>query len=438
MSKQHKTTTKTKTITGFSAESTAAGVEEYILKSNNLRVLYCHRPDTETISTNITYRVGAIDEDRGETGLAHMLEHMLFKPTTADKAAKIPEGGVMRFEREVGCILNANTWKDRTTYFFNYPQTHFDRAVRLEAERMNGVVLTPAVFKPEQGNVLSEFDMYNGDPDFALCVQMVGLAFQSHSYGHETIGYREDIEAYTAEKLERFYRNYYRPDNATLMVVGDIDRETALETVKKHFGTVKNPDTPIPRQTAVEPKQEGIRRVEIKRESSTNLVNIGFKHAPLRSKEWHATNILLRVLASGPESLLHKALIDTGKAADIDTLLEPTRDPNLGIVGTTLADGVSHQDIEAEMLELIRNLDTKTITPLVQKVKAGLVTDELFDRSSSLGICQELTEYVASGDWTGYAEAIELTKSITPKDVVTQAQTLFTENNLTIGYFIGN
>ena len=157
---------------------TIKDIAEFRLQ-NGLRVLHKEHKGTGVITTNITYKVGARNEKRGETGIAHMLEHMLFKPTKADIKKKI-DSGAMQFERETGCILNANTWKDRTTYFFSYPKQYFSRALRIEAERMHGVVLTDAEFQPERNNVLSEFDMYFGDPQFALSLEMVSSAFHSH------------------------------------------------------------------------------------------------------------------------------------------------------------------------------------------------------------------------------------------------------------------
>lgn len=439
MSKKSKTKSQTKnaSVPGYKFIQKVANIEEFELTSNGLRVLFQERPDTGVVTTNITYVVGAVDEEKGESGLAHMLEHMLFKPTTFDKQAKIQEGGAMRFERETGCILNANTWKDRTTYFFSYPTEYMDRAVEIEAQRMTGVVLNDKELTPEQGNVLSEFDMYNGDPHFALAVQMVSTAFHSHPYGHETIGYREDIEDYNPEKLERFYRNYYRPDNAVMMVIGDIDRKSALETVKKHFGKIKRYTGEIPRNTAREPKQEGIRRVEIVRPATTQIVSIGFKHEGYGTKDWLATYVLLEALTGGPESILQKRLVDSGKVSELSTMIEPTRERNLGSLSATLSKDVSHQEIESEILEIARNITTKDVTALVEKTKARLVTDELFSRQDSLQICRELTEYVAAGDWTLYAKMLKELQKITPKDVVSLAESLFAEKNLTIGYFIG-
>ena len=432
-----KTKSKQAPVPGFSHVQTAAGVTEYILKKNGLRVLFQRRPDTGVVTTNITYLVGASDEAQGESGIAHMLEHMLFKPTTFDLQNQITAGGAMQFERETGCILNANTWKDRTTYYFSYPTQYIDQALTLEAQRMTGVILNDTELTPEQGNVLSEFDMYNGDPHFALAVQMVSTAFHSHPYGHETIGYREDIEQYTPAKLERFYRNYYRPDNAVMMVIGDIDEKAALLKIKTVFSDIKNPTTDVPRHSIKEPKQEGIRRVTIERPSSTNILSLGFKHAGFGSQEWVTTMILIQALTAGPESIFERKLVDTGLISSIDTTQEPTKDPNLAFLNFTLAPGQTHADIEEKILSILHDLTVSDITKLIKKVKAGLVTDELFARTNSLQITQELTEYVASGDWTAYANTPTLLKNTTPKMVIDTLKQSFQPHNLTIGNFIG-
>jgi zinc protease len=439
MSKKPQTPSKSKvsvSVPGYSFVKSAGGISEFVLKSNGLRVLYLNRPDTGVVTTNITYLVGARDEERGVTGVAHMLEHMLFKPTTFDIKAGI-DSGAMHFERETGCVLNANTWKDRTTYFFSYPKEHFHRALQIEAERMSGVVLTDESLNPERNNVLSEHDMYNGDPYFALNVALVGTAYHSHPYGHETIGYRQDIEDYTAASLESFYRSYYRPDNAIMMVVGDIDEKTALTAIKKHFTQNERPNSPIPRFHIREPKQEGLRRVTIERPSETNVVALGIKQPGFPSHDWFASAVLFEILTGGPESVLHQALIDTGLATTVGGELEPSSEENLATITITLAKGQKHEVIEKKVLELIHGLSVATITPLLKKVKAKMLTDELFARDSSLRITQELTEYTAAGDWTLYTRTPEILKNITPKVIKDAIEKRFTESTMTIGYFIG-
>tara|TARA_B100002051_G_scaffold276628_2_gene326321 strand:- start:43302 stop:44621 length:1320 start_codon:yes stop_codon:yes gene_type:complete len=425
-------------LAGYEYIKTVSGIEEYRLRRNGLRVLFYNRPETGVVTSNITYLVGARDEARGETGVAHMLEHMLFKPTNFDRARGLTDSWSMNFERNTGSVLNANTWKDRTTYYFSYPTDMLDEALQIEAERMTGVILNDKELNPERGNVLSEFDMYNGDPDFALSVQMVSTAYHSHPYGHETIGYREDIEDYTPAKLEKFYRDYYRPDNAVMMVVGDIDRDTALKAVKKHFSGISSPKTAIPRFSIREPKQEGLRRVTITRPSTTNLLAIGFKHSGFPSQEWFATTIMLDVLTGGAESLLHKLLVDTGKASSVSGAIEPTSEENLGMISINLAKGQEHEEIESLVLHAISALDKSTIDNLIKKSKEQILTQELFSRQHSLKICQELTEYVASGHWERYEETPNILKQISTKQILQLLSKLFVESNLTIGYFKGN
>jgi zinc protease len=363
---------------------------------------------------------------------------MLFKPTKADLKRPGQESSSMKFEREVGCILNANTWMDRTTYYFSYPVEYFDRALQIEAERMNGVVLTDKELRPEQGNVLSEFDMNNGDPLFALAVQMCGLAFQSHPYGHETIGYREDIEDYTAEKLEKFYRNYYRPDNAVMMVVGDIDKGKALDSIRKHFAEISRPNTIIPRFSIREPKQEGLRRVTIERPANVNLLSIGFKMPGFPSEDWFVTKIMMETMTGGPESILHKLLVDTGLASSVGSIMDdPVSEEYLGFITITLAPSKTHDEIETLILKTIRSLTKEDVDLLIKKTKERIITSELIARQNSLKIVQELTEYTSAGSWETYTKTPEILKKVTTKRVMARLEKSFVENNLTIGHFIG-
>ena len=365
-----------------------------------------------------------------------MLEHMLFKPTKQDLKKKI-DSGAMQFERETGCILNANTWKDRTTYFFNYPKTYFSRALQIEAERMLDVILTDTEFLPERGNVLSEFDMNNGDPYFALSVQMVCAAYQSHPYGHETIGFREDIEKYTPAKLQKFYESYYRPDNATLIIVGDIEMDSALREVKNIFGTLQNPNIPIPRHEVTEPKQEGVRKVTVARTTNTNVLAFGVKHDGFPTQSWFETSVLFSIFTHGENSILHKQLVDTGIATKVESFVEPTSEENMAILFVTLAQGQKHADVEKKLFAIMTALKSKDITMLLRKEVQQTLTSELFGRSSSLQIASELTEYVSADALDIYYKSESILKKITPIHILNCAKKLFVEDSMTIGYFIG-
>ncbi len=432
MSKSQK---KTNTLSkSFRLIKTVGDISEYQLKTNGLRVLYKYIPDTKVITTNITYLVGAKDELPGESGVAHMLEHMLFKPTLSDLSKK-SASAAMNFEREVGVILNANTWKDRTTYYFSYGKEHFNRAIQIEADRMRNVVLTNKEFLPERTNVLSEFDMYNGDPKFALAVGLVSTAFFSHPYGHETIGFREDIENYTPLKLQRFYNHFYRPNNAVLMVIGDIDLKTVLNQIADNFAHLEPEPSVEIRPVVIEPKQEGIRRFAIERPGTTNILALAVKHPGFPTTGWYETMMCFKLLTDGPTSLLHKKLVDTGLASNIEVSQEPTKDTNIATLFITLTDKTTHEKMEDLLLKIIREVDQKYITKELPGYLAQTLATEAFNRDSSLQIAAELTEFVAAGNWEEYFRVNESLKKISVSDIQKRLESLFTQNQLTIGSY---
>lgn len=435
MSKKNETPTKNPS-TLLKKVKSVKDITEYTLTCNNLRVLYVHRPGSGVVTSDIVYLVGSRDEARGETGIAHMLEHMLFKPTLTDIKRKT-DSGAMHFERETGVILNANTWKDRTSYYFSYPVVHFDRALQIEAERMHGVVLNDKEFKPEQTNVLSEFDMYAGDEHFSLSVAMAGAAYESHTYGHETIGFRSDISAYTTEKLNAFYAKYYAPNNAALIIVGDVPEAIMKAAVIKHFAKLKKSETLTTPLLLVEPKQEGPRTVVIKRPSTTQVYALGVKHDAFPSQSWFETMAIFDMLAGGTDSVLGKALIDTGLAINMQTSLEPTREGNLGVIFITLTKKTTHAQMHIHIEKILRSLTVQTIAPYLKKTIAKALTGEFETRENSLGYTSELVEYVSAHAWEKFFDSEKILKSITPALVKKRLDILFNEDNTTIGHFIG-
>jgi zinc protease len=309
--------------------------------------------------------------------------------------------------------------------------------LQIEAERMHDVVLSDAEFQPERGNVLSEFDMYFGDPQFALSVAMVATAFHCHPYGHETIGFREDIEQYTTETLQAFYDTFYDPSNATLMIIGDIKEKEALNEAARIFGGLKTRGVQKKQKTIGEPKQEGLRRVEIERDALSNVIGFGVKHEGFPSTEWFTTMLALAILTDGPDSILYKKLVDTGLSPKIETALEPTSEMNMAILFVTLSKKATHEKIEKIVFDAVSELTPQNITLAYKKIQQKILTDELIGRESSLKIAMELTEYVSADAWEKFFETESIIKGITPKDIVAKLQTLFDKKTMTIGRFIG-
>lgn len=418
---------------GFKLVRTYKDISEYLLQENGLRVIYKNIPGTKVVTSNITYLVGAKDEEAGETGLAHMLEHMIFKPTTFDLKKK-SEAASMKFEREVGVILNANTCKDRTTYYFSFEKSYFARVIRIEAERMKNVILSDKEFLPERTNVLSEFDMYNGDPHFALNSVMSSVAFNLHPYGHETIGFREDIEDYTADKLNNFYKKHYHPAKAIFSIVGDISLKEVLSTIYAEFKHLDN-DGLAPRKVIREPKQEGLRRISINRPGITSVLAFGFKHAPMPSVAWYTNLIMLDLLTGGPASILHKKLVDKGLVTSVSGSLEPVSEMGLGYIYVNLPKAADLNKIERLVLKFIKEVTLKEIKKHLKTVVNQFITSEKFERESSLGIIAELTEFIAVGSWEAYFETEKKLRDVSAEDLIKLMKQNFQETNLTIGHY---
>lgn len=436
MSKRNATSTKSSPKAQLRKVKSVGGVTEYLLTSNGLRVLYAPREGTSVVTSDIVYFVGSRDEARGETGIAHMFEHMLFKPTSIDRAAK-QDAAADRFDREVGPISNANTWKDRTSYYFSYPKEHFDRALLIESERMHHVMLDEKEFIPEQKNVLSEFDMYDGQEDFVLAVAMVAAAFQSHPYGHETLGFREDIEAFTPQKLERFYRAHYTPENALLIIAGDVTEREMKERVIARFGHLPMSQTFTPRKAFREPKQEGLRTVSVERESARQILALGMKHPGFPTTGWFETMIACDLLAGGEDSILYKTLVDTGKAVCMDIVLEPTYETNLGVLFITISKPGTHDAVYALIRKEIEKLTAATIKPYLKKTIAKVLMQEALERENSLSYVSALVEYVAAGAWEAFFDSEKILKAITAEDILKRIRELTAPRNMTLGYFKG-
>jgi len=410
---------------------------EYEHKKNGLRVIFHQIPGTGVLTSNIVYRVGSKHELPGQTGLAHMLEHMIFKPTKSDLEKKMTQSSIMELERDTGASINASTWKDRTNYYCTAPSSFLSHILSIQADQMQNVVITDKNLKAEQTTVLSEYDMYNSDPHFALDATVSATAFSTHSYRHETIGWRSDIEGYTAKKLNDFYKLHYVPNNATIVLVGDVSTKEALAAINTAFGDTPKGTVPEFPQIA-EPIQEGTRRTSIVRPTTTNLLTINAKSPALATKEWIDVWVLLKILADGPDSILHRALVDTGKVTAVDYALYPTAETFLASISTILADNTSHGEIENTILEIISKLKASDLTSPLKKTVAQICYAEPFTRDSSSGIASELTEYVNSKDWTQWCKTEEQVKKVTVRELLVVRDNLFKPEGLTIGTFIGS
>lgn len=421
-----KTKSSRTSVAGVDRIASKGYVTEYRLRKNGLRILHARVVNSPTITTNIVYHVGSQHEENGLTGLAHMLEHMLFKPLIA-------KGLTWKELEERGALLNATTWLDRTMYYFTLPNKYLNSMLNVEATRMRQVNISDHEFKPEQANVLSEFEMYNSRPEIALEWNIVAAAFQSHGYKHDTIGFRGDIESFTTQKLKDFYDRYYWPNNATLIIAGDLSEKALLSAVKKNFASIQS--GPILKQTnSREPVQEGQRRVVLERKTPIRILNIAFKAPSFSNREWTGLQLALCYLAGDKTSELYKKLVNTNMATAVHGNIRPTKDSFLASIEVYVSQNTPYEDVENIVFEAISVCTKKVLTNTkLVELKESVYSSELFSRDGTYNVAQNLAECVATGDWTRYFESLSEIKHITAKEVQRTATTYLQRSQSTVG-----
>lgn len=407
-----------------------AGVTEYTYP-NGLRVLLLPDPGSSTITVNVTYLVGSRHEGYGESGMVHLLEHLLFIESVSGRNIK-------EELEDHGARWNGTTWYDRTNYFetVNASEENLRWALDLETERMHNMRTDREVLDTEMTVVRNEFELGENDITSVLDERVFSTAFLWHNYGRSTIGAQSDIESVTSESLTAFYRKYYRPDNAILIIAGQIDPAGTLALVADSVGAIPRPDGAVTPTYTVEPPQDGERRVELRRVGSGQNLMVAF-HIPAFAHPDSATfEVMADILTGGGTGRLDRALEDTQKALSVGTTVYQLHDPGLVIFSAGLNDEQSLEDVQTTLLETLAALRDEPPTPdEVERAQNRILQrmDRLFANSQQLAM--ELTESAASGDWRLLFTDYEAVRRVTPEDVQSVAGRYFLESNRTVGIY---
>ena len=420
---------------GYKQVRVLGGLIEYRLDSNGLTVLLLEEHSSPEATFMITYLVGSRNEVTGTTGSTHLLEHLMFKGT--DKFNKESGTDVFRQLQNVGAIINATTWLDRTNYYANLPSDKLELPIEIEADRMRGLRLREEDRRPEMTVVRNEFERGENNPYYSLDKEIFASAFIAHPYHHSTIGWRSDIENVPIEKLREFYGTYYWPDNATISIIGDFETKTALDLVKKHFGHITPAPNPIPQIYTTEPQQRGPRRVVVKRTGQLGMVGIAHKVPEGSHNDTFPLMVLDYIMDNGKNSRLYRTLVDQGLAVNIFNDYAPFRDPGLFIPYAYLAPGITHMQVEEAILDVYENIKRAGVTPAeVDRAINQLAAQTAYARDGSYSIASELNEAIAMGDWTFYVRSLEEIKKVTPEDVQRVVKTYMIEDASTTGHYI--
>jgi zinc protease len=411
------------------------GITEYRL-DNGLRVLLFPDPTKPQITVNITYLVGSRHEAYGETGMAHLLEHLLFQgtPTHPDIPQELSERGAQP---------NGTTYYDRTNYYEIFPATgdNLEWALGLEADRMVNSFVSAEDLESEMTVVRNEMESGENNPFRILQQRVLSTAYLWHNYGKSTIGARSDVENVPIERLQAFYRKYYQPDNAMLVVAGNFDEEKALELVVEKFAPIPRPeregqDILWPTYTA-EPTQDGERSVTLRRVGETPIVMASY-HVPAGGHEdFAAVSVLGFVLGDTPSGRLYRALVESGLATQASAGALQLNEPGAFL---TYADLSSDGDPEAAlrvMNETVVGVRENPITgEEIERARASILNGITRSFTSSASIALQLSEWAARGDWRLFFLHRDRIEAVTAEDVNRVAQAYLKPDNRTVGRFV--
>ena len=415
---------------GVTKGASVEGIEEYTL-ANGLKVLLFPDSTKPTITVNATYVVGSRNENYGETGMAHLLEHLMFKGSPKHK--NIPQELSSH-----GANPNGSTNVDRTNYFetFAANDVNLDWALDLEADRMVNSFIAKKDLDTEMTVVRNEYESGENNPQRILMERLEATAFLWHNYGKSTIGARSDIENVPIERLQAFYHYWYQPDNAVLIVAGAIDPAKVLPLINKKFGSIPRPRRVIQKTYTEEPVQDGERLVTLRRSGDTQEVMTAY-HVPASShKDSAALDILAYILGDTPSGRLYKALVEPKKAAETFGYNDSMREAGIMLFGATVRKENSLEEARDLLLKTVEEAPASDFAAAdVERARTAILKSiELALKSPDrLGV--SLSGSVADGDWRLFFIQRDRLKAVTPADVKRVAAQYLKASNRTMGLF---
>ena len=404
---------------------------------NGLKVIVKEDHRSPTVAHMVWYRTGSIDETMGVTGVAHVLEHMMFKGTKT-----LGPGEFSKKVAALGGRENAFTSYDYTAYFQQIEKSHLPEIMRLESDRMHNLILSEEEFKKEIKVVMEERRLRTDDQATGLLYeQFMATAFNSSPNRNPVIGWMEDLKNMTYLDAQNWYKKWYAPNNAVLVVVGDVNPKEVFELAKNTYGKVSKQELE-PRKTQGEPEQKGIKRFNLKAPAENTVVFMGWKVPKVQDgnievvEPW-ALEVLSGILDGNQNTRLNRILvkekgISTGVGASYDAV---ARSEQLFVASTTLAKGKTPALFEAEVKKIIADIAKNGVTPEeLKRVKIAVTAGQIYKRDSVFGQAMEIgTSEIVGVSWKKVDGMIEKIKAVTSSQVQEVAKKYFIDDRLTIG-----
>ncbi|MFO0909995.1 MAG: pitrilysin family protein [Isosphaeraceae bacterium] len=407
------------------------GITEYRL-DNGARVLLFPDNSTPRVTVNMTVLVGSRHEGYGESGMAHLLEHLVFKgtPTHPDIVGNMKARGAQ---------FNGSTSADRTNYYETLPASddNLEFAIRLEADRLVNSHISGDDLKTEFSVVRNEFESGENSPQRVLNQRMMATAFEWHNYGKSTIGNRSDIERVPIDRLQAFYRKYYQPDNIVVVIAGKFEEAKALALVQKYFGAIPRPTRKLDATYTEEPPQDGERVVTLRRVGDTPSLGVMY-HAPAASHpDSPALQVLASILSAQPSGRLYKALVEPKKVVNVFASAQGMHDPGTFEVSASLPKGGNVDEVRDAILALVESVKEKGVTQEeVDRARRAILKNRELGSGDTNQIGVRLSEAIAEGDWRLYFINRDRIETVTPEQVKEVAARYLARSNRTVGVFV--
>ncbi|MBT8614966.1 insulinase family protein [Polynucleobacter paneuropaeus] len=419
---------------GASAQSTE-DTHEYLL-SNGLKLIIKEDHRAPTVAHMVWYRAGSIDEFNGRTGVAHVLEHMMFKGTD-----KVKPGEFSRLVAAEGGRENAFTSRDYTAFFQQVEKSKLSKVMQLEADRMVNLNFDDADFAKEIQVVMEERRLRTEDnPDSLLNESLMATAFMSSPYRHPIIGWMNDLVNMKASDARQWYQNWYAPNNATVIITGDVDPDKTYQLVEKYYGGIRAHELPV-RKPQLEPEQKGVKQVHVKAPADSAQLVMAWKVPRLQpdninNDEPYALELLAAVLDGYDNARLNRTLVKQVRLADnVDAQYDMiSRGPALFIVSVDLAKGKTIAQAEAGIRKVLAEVTDKGVLDSeLKRIQTRLLANQVYKRDSIFGQAMEIGGYEMAGfSWKDLDTVQDRMQQITSAQVQAVAKKYLIDSTLTI------
>jgi zinc protease len=421
---------------------TFRGVAQYRLMSNGMTILLVPNRASPVVTFMVVYHVGSRNEAPGNTGSAHLLEHMIFNKSTENFGRANGHKTFQEVLHEVGADAgssNMTTGYDRMNGYSTVPADKLELAMKIEADRLGRGLILDTERQTEMSVVRNEFEISENDPQRALFKATVGTAFQAHPYRWFVLGYRSDIEGVTTEKLREHYKTYFWPDNAEAVLAGDFETDAALAMFDREFGGFRKAPNPIPKVITVEPTQEGERRGTLRRPGTLGHVMLGYMRPGAQHPDFLAFEVLEKILTDGANSRLRLGLVETGLATNVSGLNYSLRDPFPFLVSATVAPGKSHTDVEAALKKILADVAAGGVTDVeLSRAKQQIEVELVRELDGPYRTVRALGEAIAAGSWKRLLTMADDVRAVQADDIRRIATTYILPDRATVGWFVAD